>query len=141
MCNNLHEEGFRPIPKRGVGWKIFGINVVPPADCDTMIITSIHGVAFKRADDGWVEWKWNDVDERHRGFCFFLKQRDAIDGARKWCQSIDYYGCKPYKTYIVLKIEYDQGLGECNESNFIEGEVVRIALAKRFRIIGVDGRR
>jgi len=137
MCNNLHEEGFRPIPKHGVGWKIFGIGVTSPDDNSELSISSIHGTIFERAEDGWVEWKWSGIEEKNRefGFCFFLKRRDAVDAAKKWYQCIG-NDCNPCETCVVMKIEYDQGLGEYNENNFIKG--VRTALAKRFRIIGIE---
>jgi len=131
----LHEEGFRPIPKRGVGWKIFGVGAQSPNDCEGLVIGSVHGVVFKRDRDGWVAWKWED-DPKDRGFCFFLKRKDAVSAARKWLETINR---NPGETCVVLKIEYEGGLGECDEHRFVGG-TVRVALARRFRIVGVEGR-
>ena len=121
MCNCLHPES-KPIPKSGIGWKLFR----PNGD-----MLQFGGGAYKTDPDGWVRWHWRGEwhDEDNCGFCFFRTKR----GAEKWAQ--EWYNHTRRNIVTLCKIEYEDGLGSHVEHHFIHPHRVTTALCRKFRVI------
>lgn len=118
MCNKIvppDQRNATRIPETGFGWKIF-------CDCKGEF-SLLEETPYKKDEEGWVNW----ICQNYEGFCFFLSKEEAI---RAWDKCLGLY----WPVY-VKKIEYQKGLQERDEEKFVGGQVWRVALCHRFRVV------
>ena len=126
MCNYLHDN-YKPIPKKGFGWKIFQVK-------NGELCSLLAGDFYKKNEGEWVEWDWRYGD----GFCFYLSRDEARRALREWVKR-DPLLSEMYKIkYKVAFIEYEKGLGSFVEKNMIKGCDFEIALCQKFRVINKE---
>lgn len=151
MCNFLRkmDPSFKEIPKKGVGWKLFLVKeIIPQGE----MFSKKFLRQFNRGSDvaeyitdpnGWVTWRqrsdkmaikmmnrfcWPIARWMGDGFCLFLDKNSGDKATQYWNNAL-------LKTQFVLtKIEYDEGIGERDEHEFLPDRIFRVALAKKFRL-------
>ena len=123
MCNVFHKDGNpKPIPSYGKGYKLF-------SNEEGCQLCSCEAIYQKQSEDGWIEWI-PSFYSNYEGFCFFRRKRDAIRALKMWKRGTKF----PNTEAVVKEIEYEMGIGECDEYLFVGGIIWRIALTKKFRM-------
>jgi hypothetical protein len=111
MCNKLHKNS-DPIPKEGLGWKVFDKiernKFAAPMRFDT----------YENPHKGVL---WRGSKNSKWGFCIFLTRAAAREYKKN---------CYAY-TPIVKRIKYKGGLGKHYEQNL----ALPVAICKWFKII------
>lgn len=123
MCNRLHPES-TPIPKTGIGYKIF----VAFEEEDYEMVSLIKLQTYQKDQNGLITF--NAYEFEGEGFCFFLDKQHAESIFNVWLQGRRFNKDR----YFLKEIEYFDGLGKHYEPNFIMGQVAEVALCKSFRI-------
>ena len=125
MCNCLHKDS-KPIPKVGVGYKLFHTYhdksiKKGPTSIVGLVLSDVYVKEYKKQN---IKWLGGNIDG---GFCFFLTRNDAFKAATQW-------GNRRYagKTKVV-KIHYSGGMGKHVDNGFT-GLPLPIALCKQFRL-------
>lgn len=123
MCNRRHQWDSTPIPKSGIGWKLF------EKGDDGKVRTLFHGQRkYTKGQEGWT--KWSKFIDDGDGFCFFPTRQIARD-----CQK-ELRERSVWRKMVLKKIEYDDGIEEHIEDFLTYKRVkYRTRLAKKFRII------
>lgn len=130
MCNKIHETGARPIRKTGKGWKIFCEDGNPCfSSCDFL---------YHKSSDGSIVWNTTMEHEftlnpnAEQGFCFFLREKEAIR-CLKAIKRCDDGSCDPmYDDHHIRRIEYFDGMVRQKENEICDG-TFEIALCKGWR--------
>lgn len=131
MCNQLPVRFFK-IPSEGIGYKVFA-----------RMVDGRHNSLYfgqkryeKTDKTGWI--RWITTENESAGFCFFLKEEDAIAFSQDVvkCRS----GLESMTEYeiVVRKIEYEGGLGEFKIPDTFAQKNYTITLCKAFRLLKKD---
>ena len=126
MCNMIHPDA-RSIKKKGVGWKIFKL------DLNKELLPLVNQAWYKKNKTGWICWIDIGSVADVEGFCFFLQKREAERILKIWSRMFKHSMFKP--TFKLCPIEYQDGLVRQNESAFLSGKTVKIALCRKFRVM------
>lgn len=136
MCNTLHTE-HAEIPKKGRGWKVF----YQMSDGRYNKCFDGHERYQRNRGTQWAEWKFQDLDIKQRGFCFYVDKQTAEDFV--YDSKLTAFGA--HKKIVIKEIEYEGGLGKHTENamgafcrsvnDSYEYYLPTIALCKRFRIL------
>jgi len=120
MCNNLHKDS-QPIEKQGVGWKIFLVDIKK-----YLKQPFAERSRYKKRKDGSVSWI--KTMKYGQGFCFFTDQEEADKLLKDLKDDVFYSKC------VVVKIRYEKGLGEHDESGVTHVGSYKTALCRNFRL-------
>jgi len=151
MCNFLHKNS-TPITKRGVGWKIFRPclqsyqnskdirslqsyqNSASPKHIGSLFSRSKYSTNKGRS----VIWGYGYFGD---GFCFFLTKGEAEKALNLLIKSTRYenyshmgYGISAYSSAVIVKITYEDGIGQHLENNMVFDTNLKIAICKKFRV-------
>ena len=130
MCNKLHLGSHKEIPAEGKGYKVFTIKggrLMPMFNSGKFKVNECH--------------EWDTEEDWGSGFCFFLDYKEAerclmdcVNDASSYAFCREEYN-RRVTEWVILPIEYRQGLGSCLENNIVGNKEYRVALAKEIKPI------
>lgn len=123
MCD-YHKDG-KEIPVSGIGYKIFERDFY-----GNLISLVWHDLYYRDKKDNLIRWTYNRWEKHNPmiGFCFFLDKEVAIIALEKWKKFAS------GATLEVNEIQYFDGIYEYEETGFVPGIAVPVAICKAFDI-------
>ena len=124
MCNHLHENS-KPIPKSGIGWKLFVLS----SNGQLGSIFGIRSIYQKVGRSKYITWNfYSSYVGVGDGFCFFTTKKEAENLLH------DLHKDRFYGNVILVKIFYQGGMGEHKENSITSRRSYETALCKKFKL-------
>lgn len=126
MCNLLHNNS-KPIPEKGIGWKVF--QILPKGKLGSWNWPDREYTLSRR----YTKWEAKNLNTRgifyldmssdKSGFCFYINRKEAIKTRDEYNKK--YKARNSHIRYTVKKIKYRRGLGKHIEEGHGEIGIVK----------------